>query len=199
MTELEYIKKIHTACSSCIDGSDLFGGTSDAVISACLSFLESKGYSFKKIDTTVVAKPINTDQDLIEHFYTLFKRYHPDMYIYRNRDVDLKLVSSLIEARQQADGLTRELAIKQCASIMQVIFEEEERFNFNMPITFSIFGQKNCGWITDVAVRILNERMKKAKAEEDFLFANAHAAKCDKPAGWLIEDIDKALAKLEGK
>jgi hypothetical protein len=67
-----------------------------------------------------------------------------------------------------------------------------------MPVTFGVFGQKNCGWITEVAVRILNERTKKVKEEENLLFANAHADKNTMPAGWDITDIEEALKKLEG-
>jgi hypothetical protein len=198
MGDLKLIQDISTACSEYLDGSDLFGRPTDIIERTCLSFLEAKGYSFRKIDTSVVVKPITTDQDLITHFYTMFKRYHPDLYIYRNHDADRRLAASFIEARQEADELTRDLAIKQCANIIQVIFEEEERFHFNTPVTFSVFGQKNCGWITELAVRILNERQRKAKEEEDINFANAHADKYDKPAGWSLEDIDKALSGLEG-
>jgi hypothetical protein len=194
----EYIEKISNACLSFLDGSDLFVTSTDSIERVCISFLEHRGYRVNKMEEVATGKPVKDIKDLIDYFYTMYKRYHPDVYIYRNREQDLALAASFVEARQVADELTKEQALKQCAAIIQVIFEEEERFHFTMPVTFGVFGQKNCGWITEVAVRILNERIKKAKEEEDLVFANAHADKNTTPAGWDITDIEEALKKLEG-
>jgi hypothetical protein len=194
----EYIEKISNTCLSYLDGSDLFVTSTDSIERACISFLEYRGYRVNKMEEVATGKPVKDIKDLIDYFYTMYKRYHPDVYIYRNREQDLSLAASFVEARQVADELTKEQALKQCAAIIQVIFEEEERFHFTMPVTFGVFGQKNCGWITEVAVRILNERIKKAKEEEDLIFANAHADKNTAPAGWDVNDIEEALKKLEG-
>lgn len=199
MADSDLIQKIADACADYLSGSDLFTPGSDKVQAACINFLESKGYQLRKIEEVATGKPIKDIKDLIDYFYIMYKRHHPDEYIYRNREQDLTLASSFVEARQAADELTKEQALKQCAAIIQIIFEEEERFHFTMPISFGIFGQKNCGWITDVAVRILNERITKAKEEENVLYANAHADKCTEPAGWSLDDIKSVLQRLEGE
>jgi len=195
----ELIEKIYMACSEYLNGSDLFGADISSIEKICGEFLQARGYVLRKSENVISAKPIKNVQDLIEYFYMLQKKYHPDIYIYRNRERDLSIASALIESRQRDDGLTKEAALKQCAAIIQTLFEEEDKFGFTTPITFGFLGQKNCGWITEMALTLLNDKMRKAKDEEDLLFANAHADKCNLPAGWSLQDIEHALKSLEGK
>ena len=114
----------------------------------------------------------------------------------------MALASSFVEARQEADGLTKELALQQCAAIIKTIFEEEEKFNFSFPITFSVLGQKNCGWITELAIKLINERAlreQSEKEERDIAVADEYAKKYADLAGWPSEEIDRILNSLEGE
>lgn len=195
--DLNHIQKISTACLEYLDSADLFGRSTEAVERACSAFLKHRCYSIKKVEYDYTGKPIKDIQDLIDYFYGLMSKHHPGESVYRNREQDLSIALAFVEARKEADGITKEAALKQCAALIQIVFEEEERFNFNIPINFGIFGQKNCAWITEVAVRIMNERIRTAKEEEDVNFANAHADKFI-GTGWSQEDIELAIKNLEG-
>jgi len=195
--ELAYIQKISAACLEYLDSTELFARSTDGIERACSAFLKHKCYSIKKVEYDYSGKPIKDIQDLIDYFYGLMYKYHPGEAVYRNREQDLSIALAFVEARQEADGITKEAALKQCAALIQIVFEEEPRFKFNIPLNFSIFGQKQCGWITEVAVRIMNERIQKAKEEADLIFANAHADKFV-GTGWSQEDIEAALKNLEG-
>lgn len=133
----------------------------------CKQFLLELGYKVvSPINHRFKAKKI---EDLFNLFYDRLNYYHPDMAgVYRNIDRDRKIASKFVEARMEANGINKEQALGECAEIILNVFEYEEEFNFNLPLTFEMFGQASCGWITDKAVQIINrEKEKKDKAIVD--------------------------------
>ena len=83
--------------------------------------------------------------------------------------------------------------------LIHTVLKHESDFNFNMPLTFSAFGQANCGWITDKAIQIMNKK----KAKEDEYRAEVAQEAC---LNYYIEkhgedsigfDLDKILKNTE--
>lgn len=141
------------------------------LISACKEFLIYKGY--KVVDPIEHTYSVKKLDDLIHLFYVLSDTNHPDlMNNYRDLDKDRILAKRFIESRVEISNINKEEALKECAQIIDVIFKYEEEFNFDVPITFGVLGQKNCGWITDKAIQIINrERINKRNERRDKIIA----------------------------
>jgi len=132
---------------------------------ACVKYLRYKGFKVVEPD-----KPTHTNisklDDLIFHFYGLSDRLHPELKTsYRNLAQHRKLASALVKSRMDACGYGFKAALQECAEIIDTIFNHEAEFNFTVPISFGILGQKNCGWITDKAIQIINKNKLKTAEE----------------------------------
>jgi hypothetical protein len=171
----------------------------DRLVDACLEFIFSRGY--KLSENIIPLHPeIKNINDLINFFYNMFNRYHPDMLLYKNNDQDRSIAKAFVESRKQAEGISDEMALAQCVEIIKVIFENEAKFNFTMPLSFSIFGQKNCYWITEFAVRMLNDKIKRDREELNERLADEFMANDYKgPTGWTADEINTAYDKLKGE
>lgn len=131
---------------------------------ACKKYLRYQG--FKVIAPEKSAYNIKKLDDLIHLFYSFSDRSHPElMSSYRSFDRDRKIASGMVKARMEANGYGMPVAMNECAEIIETVFNHESEFNFKIPISFGILGQKNCGWITDKAIQIINRKRIKADKE----------------------------------
>jgi hypothetical protein len=76
----------------------------------------------------------------------------------------MRIIKSLVVYREKT-GLNRKMAIQECISIIDTIFEYEEEFGFKSPISIRVLGQGKSSWITEKALNILNTKIK-AKRDE---------------------------------
>jgi len=140
----------------------LFDSQSTGLEEACVDYLRYKGYSVKK--PLMYPFEIKKLKDLPDLFRVLLSKYNEkDALIYSNEKQELKLAKSFVESIQISDGLSKHTAMRRCANIIRIVFDNIERFNFNIPLTFGIFGQQNMSWVTELAIRILNEEITKDK------------------------------------
>ena len=136
----------------------LFESQSINLEKACVDYLRYEGYSVRK--PLIYPYEIKKLNDLISLFYvSLSKQSKEEILIYKNEKQDLKLAKSFVESIQKTDGLSKQAAMKQCAAIIQIVFKNIDRFKFNIPLTFGIFGQQNMGWVTGLAIKIMNEEI----------------------------------------
>jgi hypothetical protein len=110
----------------------------------------------------------------------------------------IRLFVEAIEKR----GLNRSRAIQRGVEIIDVIFNNEEEFNFRNPIDIRVLGQGKSGWITGKAIDILNrksekraeaEMRKKADELEDELMQDLEIS------AYVNKNLDKILAEMEEK
>ena len=168
------------------------------LVRACIKVLEHQGYKTSRCYYTY--PKIEKLGHLVELFDALMSRNHPDLIApFRRKTVDMSIAKKCLEARMGAGESDKKQALLECAEIINTIFKYETDFNFNMPLTFSMFGQANCGWITDRAIQIMNKK----KARDDGLRAEKAQEACVKE---YIElhgeedlgfDIDKILNNME--
>lgn len=129
----------------------------------CKEFLLEAGYR--------VVKPLKPrfkatrEDDLFHLFYDRLKYYHPDSSVYSNLKRDRAIASRFVKARMELEDVSKEYALNECAEIILTVFEHEQDFNFNLPLTFEMFGQANCAWITEKAIGIMNDKKAKREAE----------------------------------
>ena len=167
------------------------------LIKACIEFLEHQGY--KTIRCYYTYPKIEKLNHLVELFDALMSHHHPDLIApFRRRGVDMSIAKKFHEARMST-GLSKKQALLECAEIINTIFKYEGDFNFTMPLTFSMLGQANCGWITDKAIQLMNKK----KAKDDDLRAKKAQEACVKEYVKLYGednlgfDIDKILKRQE--
>jgi len=128
----------------------------------CKEFLLESGYR--------VVKPLKArfkakrEDDLFHLFYDRLKYYHPDLSVYSNLKRDRAIASRFVKARMELGDISKEYALNECAEIILTVFEHENDFNFNLPLTFEMFGQANCAWITEKAIGIINKKKEKREA-----------------------------------
>lgn len=127
--------------------------------SYCKKFLLELGYRVVKPLATRF-KAIRID-DLYNLFYERLKHYHPDLCVYSNQSRDRAIASKFLKIRMEAGDVSKKYALSECAEIILTVFEHESEFNFNLPLTFEMFGQANCSWITAKAIAIINIKKKK--------------------------------------
>lgn len=173
------------------------------LIKACRAFLEKQEY--KTVRCYYTYKNIKKSGDLIELFDALMTRHHPDLVApYRRKSVDGAIAKRFVESRMSSGDKTKKQALSECAEIISTVFKHESEFNFNMPLTFSVFGQANCGWITDKAIQIMNKK----KAKEDELRAEVAQEAClnyyiekhgEDSIGFDIDKIIKNMGEHNGK
>lgn len=141
------------------------------VLNLCVEVLRYSGYGVTEpIDFNAGIKNID---DLINYFYVLLSRHHPELVGKRNiTDKDRMLARQLVDSRL-AIGVDTAEAFKQCACLISIVFEHEDEFHFTTPISFSMFGQGDMVWVTEKALYIMNKEIQAHKLA-------AYEAKLDK-------------------
>jgi hypothetical protein len=150
------------------EAGNLFGDAENELIDACIEFLKEEGFRVIEPSNYTYNKIKKVD-DLIELFYILHKKYHPsNVAVYRPKlAVDRKTAKRFLESRMESSGLSKKFALRECAEIISVIFEFEEKFKFDSPINFSILGQAKLGWVTEKAIYLLNNRENLRRKRND--------------------------------
>jgi len=178
---------------------NLFGSESAGLDNACINYLRYKGYSVRKpLMPPYEIKKLN---DLISLFYVFLSKHNKKgELVYKNEKQDLKIAKSLVESIQNTDGLSRQAAMKQCASIIQIVFKNIDRFKFNIPLTFGIFGQKNMSWVTELAIKIMNEKIAEYKEQAvEKKIEKITAGYSKKDIVWSDNMLNAALKQQEEK
>ena len=189
------LEKIHEGWLETQQGT-LFGSENppfELLADACIEYLKYKGY---KVVKPLKRFDIKKLDDLIHLFYAYSDLKHPELInSYRNLVRDRALTKHLIVARQEASNMCRKAAMNECAEIIATIFEHEKEFNFKRPVTFNVLGQKNCGWITEKAIQIMNKKiMGKDEERREILIASLDKKYDAEPGGF--EDLDEILENL---
>lgn len=155
----ELVSQIKKCSTDIVDQPGFLVPDYTALEALCKEFLMELGYR--------VVRPLNPRfkaariDDLYNLFYERLKHYHPDLAVYSNQSRDRAIASRFLKTRMEAGDVSKKYALGECAEIILTIFEHEDEFNFNLPLTFEMFGQINCGWITDKAIKIINTKKKK--------------------------------------
>lgn len=165
------------------------------LIEACRSFLLYSGY--KVIEPVKYSYNIKKLDDLIDLFYAMLYNKHPE-WAGGNISWDRYrgTAKQFVGERMKSSGLSKERAMNECGEIIKTIFDYEKDFNFNRPLSFGIFGQKNCGWITDKAVQIMNrESMNKESRKQKALISSYEKSYESEDTGF--KDLDEILEKIK--
>jgi hypothetical protein len=201
---------------------DLFGSgksTDEIQLEKAIEIVECAGYRVVKTreeskelavengyevsDTFVVNDRVVTLKDLRNYFFMRLWAKYPSRqtHYYENWHVELRMIRLFVEAIEKR-GLNRSRAIQRGVEIIDVIFNNEEEFNFRNPIDIRVLGQGKSGWITGKAIDILNrksekraeaEMRKKADELEDELMQDLEIS------AYVNKNLDKILAEMEEK
>ena len=171
----------------------LFGSEPIVLENACADYLRHKGYSVK--EPLIYPYNIKKLDDLIVLFYVLLSKYNDkDTIVYKNKKQDLKIAKYFVESIQHMSGLSKPAAMGKCATLIKIVFNNVDRFKFTIPLTFGIFGQKNMAWVTQLAIKILNEEMEEYKEQQvDKKIDEMLARYPQSEIGWSDNKINLAL------
>jgi len=154
------LEKIRDALKKA-EAGNLFGDPTEDLVIACKEFLKERGYKISE-PFNYTYKNVNSIDRLIEFFYDLHKRFHRfGVVIYRSAiDEDRAIAKKFVQSRMELSDFDEKTALKECAEIINTVFEFEKEFKFEMPLTFSIFGHSKMLWVSKKAVQLLNDREK---------------------------------------
>lgn len=163
---------------------------------ACVVFLRYKGY--RVADPFVHKYKVYKLDDLISLFYALLDSRHPEyVNVYRNAGRDRSIASSFVKNRLETTGASKEIALKECASIIETVFTHEDSFHFKTDIFFGMFGQSNLSWVTSKAVEIMNKRIIKIAEEKSRQEIERIEKEQESNFDLGFSDIDSVLARIE--
>lgn len=132
----------------------------ESLAKACKKFLIYMGY--KVIDPMKYTYNVEKLDDLFTLFYAFLEYKHPELVdVYRNIKRDRAIAKRFLDARMEVGNLNKKQALCECAEIIKTVFDREDDFNFNLPLSFEMFGQQSAGWITKKAVEIMNSEKEK--------------------------------------
>jgi hypothetical protein len=197
----KFIRKIREEIDVLYGGDVLFSDSSlyDRIDNACEKYLEQRGC---RVQRFAVAQhtAVQNISDLVNYFYGKFAFHHPNALIYKIDAADRNIAHDLVKNIKETNNFNDRQALDYCVELVNVLFEEEDRFNFNIPITnFTVFGQGALAWITEAAVKLLNKRLEKRQEELNDALANEFIEnRYTGQKGWSDEELDSALKKIEG-
>lgn len=176
----------------------LFSSSEEDLEKACITFLKSKGYRVTKpVEYRFKIKSLD---DLIKHFYLLLDSKHPEyVNVYRNIKRDRSIAKRFVDSRIEATGYSKELALAECGEIIATVFEHEKEFKFKHDISFGIFGQVKLGWITELAIKIMNKRL--TEETELRLADRIKKIEEEQEKEYVLgfnDDVDAILKRIEG-
>lgn len=164
---------------------------------ACVFYLKYKGY--KIIKPVIYKYNIKKSENLIKLFYLLLDRAHPEYTnVYRNLSKDRATIKRFIESRLESSNLSKEAILNECAEIIDTIFKYESEFKFKFPINLGMLGQKNCGWITEKSIQIINnKKTNSSKIKQEKLITKYEEEYNEEEMGFSNSDINSILKNLE--
>ena len=137
------------------------------ILQACENILKYAGYKivspFLQYDVSDVTGP----SSLLKYFNDLRYRYCGEIPVCSGVDyINEKHMSLFIKSRQEVNGCSKKVALKECCAIIYTIFTNLKQFNLkNTPQPYML-GQKKCGWITQKALDIIEAQYKEHLKEE---------------------------------
>ncbi len=182
---------------------DLFGNK-DALIKKskeiCVDYLKGRGYSIGP-PVGYPAK-ITKLHELVSMFYGFVRNIYPkQLWSYSNDKQDRAIAKAFIEGRMKDDMLDYDTALKQCALIIQIVFRRPDIFRFETAPTFGVLGQASMGWVTERAVKLINEQIVKDNKIADERAAEKMTKKIEENSpnvGYSLEELETIRKKLEG-
>ena len=165
------------------------------LVDTCVNYLKYKG--FRVIEPKTFKVNIKNINDLIDYFYLLLSRKHPEKHMTSyNESQDRAIAKRFVDSRIKVTGASKEYALNECGSIIETVINHEEEFKFKFPINFAVFGHNKLRWVTDRAVEILNKNLAKAK-EVEAEKLREEAIKSQDITDLGFDDLDDILAKME--
>ena len=147
-------------CLAALKQKDLIGPRFNWVDELCVEWLRYRSYSVRPPISYPVK--ITKSDEIISMFYGFLNNtYEKHLLPPSNIKRDRAIAKSFIEKRMEADKISRKDAMQQCAMIVRIVLKTPEVFKFETPPTFGIFGQAEMGWVTERAVKIINEQITK--------------------------------------
>jgi hypothetical protein len=186
---------------SCLYSTDLFTPEDqklDSLTEACRELLIYMGYGVS--NPTLPQIKINKQDDLIHLFYHYRNFYHPAEYNMGRMPIerDRATAKYFVLARMQNGTISKKVALKQCAQIIETVFKYESEFNFKFPITFSVFGQNKLGWVTEAALKIIErERVRESMVENEKRLEEYEKHYMDEERDTPFNDLDAILEKVK--
>ena len=179
-----------------VDQPTLFSKGNKELEDACVRFLRYKGYRVgEPFDYKYKVAKLD---DLISLFYTLLDSRHPEyVNVYRNAGRDRSIASSFVKNRMETTGASEEIALKECASIVETVFTHEKEFKFKTDVFFGMFGQSNLSWVTSKAVEIMNKRITKVAEERSRQEIERIEKEQEANFDLGFSNIDSVLARIE--
>lgn len=177
---------------------NIIGTNFDSVDELCVEWLKMRSYSVR----LPMDYPVKIDKldQIISIFYDyLNNSYEKHLLPPSNINRDRGIAKAFIEKRMEADKISYRNAMQQCALIVQTVLKTPDVFKFESPPTFGIFGQAEMGWITERAVRIINDKISKDGAERAERAADKMTEKIEKKykTGYSLEQLAACQKKLE--
>jgi len=126
----------------------------------CVKFLKGQGYSLRP-PLDYPTKIIKLDEIISMFYGFLGNSYEKHLLPASNIKRDRAVAKAFIEKRMETDQISYEDAMQQCAMIVRIVLRTPDVFKFETPPTFGIFGQAEMGWITERAIKIINEQITK--------------------------------------
>ena len=117
--------------------------------------------------------------------------------MYRNAGRDRSIASSFVKNRMETTGASEEIALKECASIVETVFTHEKEFKFKTDVFFGMFGQSNLSWVTSKAVEIMNKRITKVAEERSRQEIERIEKEQEANFDLGFSNIDSVLARIE--
>jgi hypothetical protein len=186
----ELLKKISEAAVKACNTNPMFGDKCGEVDQLVLDYTKMRGgHAHLPTETKFRVTDINT---LVEMFYFLCEKTDPakKLQFYKNDvKIDLKIAKLFVESRKDACGYSIDVAIKNCAEIINTVFCNIDEFYFNTAISFTIFGQDKMAWVTEKALRLIEKRKEYEKEEE----MNQLEEENQK---WLLAKVERGEVKL---
>ncbi len=185
----------------CLCSNDLFISEDkklEALAEACKEFNIYMGYGVNNPNLPDIN--INKQEDLIHLFYHYRDFYHPGQYNMGRMPVERDRVTAklFVLARMQDGTISKKVAFKQCAKIIETVFKYENEFKFKFQLTFSVFGQNKLGWVTEVALKIIErERARESDIKTEKLVEEYEKHYMDDERDTPFNDLDEILEKVK--
>lgn len=163
----------------CDDVHDLYITQADienSMVEACVEFLLSRNY--KVISPPSNDLNVNKIQDLRDRFYSLANRKYAGKYasMGRGNSMDITIMRNFVNSRVR-DGVTRKVALLECAKIMETVFNYSEKMGIEGQITINMFDPGLFSWVVDKALRVINGEIQ---LQEDAYVEEIANKMCDR-------------------
>lgn len=125
-----------------------------------------KYLGYKVVEPIKFDVGVGTIDGMVEYFYIMLDNHYPKMMGRRNViSMDRRIAKLFVESRI-ATGVSKKVALSQCAHIIYTVFKHEAEFNFNTPLHFGMFGQDKMGWVTKRALEIIEKQRLEEEASK---------------------------------